>query len=100
MQIFKIAMNIPKDVGWTLQEDTSGFIFQYDLDLLVQLDNVFGKLLRLEIGDMFVWTTEHVLYALNEGLFGGGFIGEGVENGLGGDGGIAAHSSSFGEKLW
>ena len=48
---------------------------------------------------MFVWTAEHVLDALNQCFFGGGFVGEGVENGLGGDGGVAAHSSAFGEEL-
>lgn len=48
---------------------------------------------------MFVWTAEHVLDALDECFFGGGFVWEGVQNRLCSDGSVAAHSSAFGEEL-
>lgn len=48
---------------------------------------------------MFMWTAEHVLDALDECLFGGSFVGEGIENGLCGDRGITSHSGTFSEEL-
>lgn len=70
MQIFQIAVNVPEDVGGTLEEDAARFVFQDGADFLVETVEVFGELVGFEVRDVIGGGGEH--------------FGDSVEDGAGG----------------
>ena len=47
VQILEVAVNVPEDVRGTLEEDAPRLVLEDGFDLLVELQQVLGELLRL-----------------------------------------------------
>ena len=65
VQIFQIAVNVAKDVARTLQKDDTRFLFQQVFATFTQFQQVFGKLLRIQVIHVLRGMLEHVEDALD-----------------------------------
>jgi len=65
MQIFQIAVNIAKHVAGALQKYHAWFLFQQVFAMFAQFQQVFGKLLRIQVIHVLRGVLKHVENALN-----------------------------------
>jgi len=70
MQIFQIAVDVPENVGGTLEEDAARFVFQDGADFFVETVEVFGELVGFEVGDVIGGGGEHVGDSAEDGAGG------------------------------
>ena len=67
MQIFQITVNIAKHVARALQKYHARFLFQQVFAMFAQFQQVFGKLLRVQVIHVLRGVLKHVENALNGG---------------------------------
>ena len=117
VQILEVAVDVPEDVGRTLEEGDAGFGLQQRTDAGVELEDVLGELGAVEVRHVGGGLLEHLGDAVDDVGDGGGglaavlagrqgtaaiassggscsgvvVVGQRVEDGRRGDAGVAAH---------
>ena len=116
VQILEVAVDVPEDVGRTLEEGDAGFGLQQRPDAGVELEDVLGELGAVEVRHVGGGLLEHLGDAVDDVGDGGGglaavlagrqgtaaaisggscsgvvVVGQRVEDGRRGDAGVAAH---------